>query len=213
MVRIPLPRLRTPTDSTLITVGTRAFSPQRADTARNKTLRRRGRSVNYRRGTMRLPKLTDAEMNDRQREVSAKIAGRRGQTRGPFLVWLHSPELCERVEALGAYARFESTLELRLRELILLIAARHFDAQYSWNAHIDRCRGRDQPRRWSSSHAGGARLSPPRRAGRLLVLHGGPRRALRQRRDVRRGARAVRPAGCRRHHRDPRQLLDARHLP
>jgi 4-carboxymuconolactone decarboxylase len=40
------------------------------------------------------------------------------------------------VEALGAYCRFESSLDLRLRELSLLIAARHFDAQYSWNAHI-----------------------------------------------------------------------------
>lgn len=85
---------------------------------------------------MRLPKLADSEMTDRQREISARIAGRRGQTRGPFLVWLHSPELCERVEALGAYVRFESALELRLRELILLVAARHFDAQYSWNAHV-----------------------------------------------------------------------------
>lgn len=40
------------------------------------------------------------------------------------------------MEALGAYCRFESSLDLRLRELSLLIAARHFDAQYSWNAHI-----------------------------------------------------------------------------
>lgn len=87
---------------------------------------------------MRLPKLTEAEMSPRQKELSDRIAGKRGGTRGPFLVWLHSPELCDRVEALGAYARFESSLDLRLRELILLIAARHFDAQYSWNAHIDR---------------------------------------------------------------------------
>ncbi|HVW17462.1 MAG TPA: carboxymuconolactone decarboxylase family protein [Solirubrobacteraceae bacterium] len=85
---------------------------------------------------MRLPKLSEEQMTPRQRELSARIAGRRGQTRGPFLIWLHSPELCERVEALGAYARFESSLELRLRELVLLIAARHFDAQYSWNAHV-----------------------------------------------------------------------------
>jgi 4-carboxymuconolactone decarboxylase len=42
------------------------------------------------------------------------------------------------VEALGAYVRFESVLEPRLRELILLIAARHFDAQYSWNAHVEK---------------------------------------------------------------------------
>lgn len=76
------------------------------------------------------------ELSPRQAEVSERIASRRGGTRGPFLVWLRSPDLCDRVEALGAYCRFESALPLRLRELILLIAARHFDAQYSWNAHV-----------------------------------------------------------------------------
>jgi 4-carboxymuconolactone decarboxylase len=42
------------------------------------------------------------------------------------------------VEALGAFVRFESSLPLRLRELSLLLAARHWDAQYSWNAHVDK---------------------------------------------------------------------------
>ena len=83
---------------------------------------------------MRLPALT--ELSPRQQEISDQISSRRGGTRGPFLVWLRSPELCEKVEALGAYCRFESSLNPRLRELSLLIAARHFDAQYSWNAHV-----------------------------------------------------------------------------
>jgi 4-carboxymuconolactone decarboxylase len=83
---------------------------------------------------MRLPALT--VLTPRQQEISDRISSRRGGTRGPFLVWLRSPELAEKVEALGAYCRFESSLDLRLRELSLLIAARHFDAQYSWNAHI-----------------------------------------------------------------------------
>ena len=83
---------------------------------------------------MRLPALT--AMSPRQQEISDRITSRRGGTRGPFLVWLRSPELCEKVEALGAYCRFESSLDLRLRELSLLIAARHWDAQYSWNAHV-----------------------------------------------------------------------------
>lgn len=87
---------------------------------------------------MRLPKLSEEEMTARQRELAQRIAGRRGAVRGPYQVWLHSPELCEKVEELGAYARFESSLDVRLRELILLIAARHFDAQYSWNAHVDK---------------------------------------------------------------------------
>jgi 4-carboxymuconolactone decarboxylase len=83
---------------------------------------------------MRLPALTDLSV--RQKEISDRITARRGGTRGPFLVWLRSPELCEKVEALGAYCRFESALAPRIRELSLLVAARHFDAQYSWNAHV-----------------------------------------------------------------------------
>jgi 4-carboxymuconolactone decarboxylase len=88
---------------------------------------------------MRLPALT--AMSPRQQEISDRISSRRGGTRGPFLVWLRSPELCEKVEALGAYCRFESSLDLRLRELSLLIAARHWDAQYSWNAHVGKAAG------------------------------------------------------------------------
>ncbi|MFF5297413.1 carboxymuconolactone decarboxylase family protein [Paractinoplanes globisporus] len=88
---------------------------------------------------MRLPVIKPDEMTARQQEIAARIAGRRGAVRGPFQVWLNSPELCERVEALGAFLRWESSLPLRLRELSLLLAARHFDAQYSWNAHVAKC--------------------------------------------------------------------------
>jgi len=87
---------------------------------------------------MRLPVIKPDEMNPRQQEIGARIAGRRGAVRGPFQVWIHSPELCDRVEALGAFVRFESSLPPRLRELSLLLAARHWDAQYSWNAHVDK---------------------------------------------------------------------------
>jgi 4-carboxymuconolactone decarboxylase len=85
---------------------------------------------------MRLPALT--ELTPRQQEISDAIAAKRGATRGPFLIWLRSPELAEKVDALGAYCRFDSHLNERLRELSLLIAARHFDAQYSWNAHHEK---------------------------------------------------------------------------
>lgn len=85
---------------------------------------------------MRLPDLGD--LSPRQQEIADRIAGRRGAVRGPFRIWLRSPELCEKVDALGAYCRFESSLDPRLRELSLLVAARRFDAQYSWNAHVDK---------------------------------------------------------------------------
>ena len=85
---------------------------------------------------VRLPALE--ELTPRQAEISERITAKRGKTRGPFLVWLRSPGLCDHVEALGAYCRFESELPERLRELSLLLAARFWDAQYSWNAHVDR---------------------------------------------------------------------------
>jgi 4-carboxymuconolactone decarboxylase len=105
---------------------------------------------------MRLPALTS--LSPRQQEISDRITRRRGGTRGPFLVWLRSPELCEKVEALGAYCRFESALDPRLRELSLLIAARHFDAQYSWNAHVGKA----------------ADLGVSREALAVLAAHGEP---------------------------------------
>lgn len=87
---------------------------------------------------MRLPVIPADQYTPRQQELAARIAGKRGQVRGPFLVWLNSPELCDRVEALGAYVRYDCSLAEKLREFSILITARHFDAQHSWNAHLDK---------------------------------------------------------------------------
>ena len=86
---------------------------------------------------MRVPKLSLEAMTPRQRALHDKIAGKRGKVGAPYQVWLNSPELCERVEALGAYLRWDSAMAPKYRELSLLIAARFFDAQYSWNAHTE----------------------------------------------------------------------------
>lgn len=85
---------------------------------------------------MRLSDIPESEQTDRQHELAERIIARRGAVRGPYRVWLNSPELCERVEALGAFVRFESSLPEHLRLLTLLVACREFDAQYSWNAHV-----------------------------------------------------------------------------
>jgi 4-carboxymuconolactone decarboxylase len=85
---------------------------------------------------MRLPRLTN--LTDDQTELSTRLPALRAGTGGPFGIWLRSPELCERVEALAAYCIAESALPLRLRELTLLIVARHFDAPHPWLAHADK---------------------------------------------------------------------------
>src|SRR5471032_160518 len=86
---------------------------------------------------MRLARLNPEDMTPRQREVHDRIAGKRGKVRGPYQIWLQSPELCDRQEAMTSYCRWECSLPEKLREFGLLVASRAYDAQYSWNAHVD----------------------------------------------------------------------------
>lgn len=75
-----------------------------------------------------------------QQAVWDRIARSRGKVAGPFAVLLHSPEMAERVAALGAYIRFESGMEPPLRELAILAVARQFDCRYEWAAHVPEAR-------------------------------------------------------------------------
>lgn len=62
------------------------------------------------------------------------IVASRGAIQGPFSVFLHSPELAGRVAHLGAYVRFEGSLDMRVRVLAAMTVAREFDAVYVWGA-------------------------------------------------------------------------------
>src|SRR5262245_11693771 len=54
---------------------------------------------------------------------------------GPSGIWLHSPELGERMRAVNQYLRYETALERRLTELAILVTARELDNQFEWAAH------------------------------------------------------------------------------
>jgi len=86
--------------------------------------------------SQRLPPIPESELNEAQRRVRDGIAsGPRGGVRGPFDALLRSPELADRLQKVGAYVRFESSLPARLSELAILVTARHWGAQYEWWAH------------------------------------------------------------------------------
>ena len=53
----------------------------------------------------------------------------------PFNPWLRSPELADRLQRVGEYLRFRSSLPPRLNEFAILITARQWDSQYEWHAH------------------------------------------------------------------------------
>jgi 4-carboxymuconolactone decarboxylase len=84
----------------------------------------------------RFKKLAESELDPAQLKVYRELmAGPRGGVRGPFNALLRSPVLVDRVQKLGEFLRFESSLSARLNEFAILITARHWNAQYEWFAH------------------------------------------------------------------------------
>jgi 4-carboxymuconolactone decarboxylase len=62
------------------------------------------------------------------------IVKSRGGVQGPFTMFMHSPELSGRAAHLGAYVRFEGSLDMRVRVLAAMAVARELDAVYVWGA-------------------------------------------------------------------------------
>lgn len=86
--------------------------------------------------TRRFTPLDPAELSAPQRTAyEAIVSGPRGSVRGPFNALLRSPELADRLQRVGEYVRFNSSLPSRLNELAILVVARHWSAQYEWYAH------------------------------------------------------------------------------
>ncbi len=84
----------------------------------------------------RFPDIKKEQMTDAQRRVYDAIAGGpRGGVRGPFGPLLRSPELTDRVQKLGEYLRYNTSLPPRLNEFAILINARFWDSKYEWYAH------------------------------------------------------------------------------
>lgn len=84
----------------------------------------------------RFPDLKREQMTDAQKRVYDSIAGGpRAGVRGPFGPLLRSPELTDRVQKLGEYLRFNTSLPARLNEFAIIINARFWDSKYEWYAH------------------------------------------------------------------------------
>ena len=85
----------------------------------------------------RMPPLGDEQMDAAQRAAAAElIAGPRKGVKGPFIPLLRSPELMARLQKVGEYLRFESSLSPRLAEFATLIVARQWTQQFEWFTHV-----------------------------------------------------------------------------
>jgi 4-carboxymuconolactone decarboxylase len=84
----------------------------------------------------RMPEMTLDKMTPAQRSVAEAImSGPRGGMRGPFNSWLRSPELADRLQKVGEYIRFNTSLDKRLNEMAICMTAHYWGSQYEWYAH------------------------------------------------------------------------------
>ncbi|HEV8028669.1 MAG TPA: carboxymuconolactone decarboxylase family protein [Stellaceae bacterium] len=84
----------------------------------------------------RFKPLSPEEMTPEQRRMAESIlAGPRKSLSGPFSALLYSPETGDQAQKLGAQVRFHNVLPDKLKELAILMVARHWTAQFEWYAH------------------------------------------------------------------------------
>lgn len=84
----------------------------------------------------RMPPLDAAAMTPEQRQAADELAaGPRGGVRGPFVPLLRSPELMDRLQKVGEYLRFRSSLLPRISEFLMLVVSRQWTQQFEWAVH------------------------------------------------------------------------------
>lgn len=84
----------------------------------------------------RVPDLEMDVLTAEQQRIHGEIAGARsGSVRGPFAIWLRLPRIADQANQFGNALRRDGKLDRRLFELMVLVVARHWSAQYEWFAH------------------------------------------------------------------------------
>ena len=84
--------------------------------------------------TRRFPPLDPARMTEAQRKAADAMMESRKSLDGPFNGMLRSPDLGDRLQRVGHYVRFMSPVPASVREIAILLTARHWTAQFEWYA-------------------------------------------------------------------------------
>ena len=84
----------------------------------------------------RFKPMTWDQMNDIQKKMTTDtLTGPRRGLGGPFNVLLRSPEMGDLAMKFGEYSRFRPAVPAKLRELAIILVARHWTAHFEWSAH------------------------------------------------------------------------------
>lgn len=84
----------------------------------------------------RMPELKPDQLNaDQKAMYDALMAGPRNSVEGPFNAWMRSPDLGNRLQKVGEYLRFNTSLPHNLNEFAILITAVEWKSGFEWYAH------------------------------------------------------------------------------
>ena len=83
------------------------------------------------------PVTSKADMPAEHQHVFDQVMGVFGRIRGPFSMLLHSPKLAERLLPMVPFAREDTVIDPKLRQIAMLTAVRERDANYVWAAQVD----------------------------------------------------------------------------
>lgn len=84
----------------------------------------------------RMPPIPADKLTEAQKKAAAEFSEGRGyDLRGPWVPLLRSPDMLLRAKGMSDYLRFQSKIEERIKEMMILIAAREWTQQYVWNSH------------------------------------------------------------------------------
>lgn len=84
----------------------------------------------------RIPFPDEGVLSEDQLRVRDEIAkGPRGGVRGPLRLLLHTPQIAQRVQALGEELRWGTSLSKTAVEVAILLTARKIKADYVWHFH------------------------------------------------------------------------------
>jgi 4-carboxymuconolactone decarboxylase len=118
-----------------------AQAPTPAQTEGRPTLDQMRQSVSRLRGNrIETPNNYDRMTPQQKAYVESILSGPRSDISGPLGVMMVTPELGDLTQKAVAYARFAgregfSSVTPKLNELAILVVAKHWSAEYVWNAH------------------------------------------------------------------------------
>ena len=118
--------------------GPRAAAPQAQDLPSLDQVRKTVASLRGNR--IATPNNYDAMTPEQQAYVRSILTGPRSSISGPLGVMMATPALGDLTQKAMAYARFAgdpgfSSVPPKLNELAILVVAKHWSAEYVWNAH------------------------------------------------------------------------------